>query len=91
MLFSALWINFLTMLPPILPASFEDISPLYPFFKLTPTSIGVKNIFEKQIKQSPKIHNYTENYTEILNKAQKVRTERILENSKKRRNNVAPL
>ena len=54
MLFSACWINFLTMLPPTLPASFEDKSPLYPCFKLTPTSIAVKNIFEKLIKQSPK-------------------------------------
>ena len=54
MLFSACWINFLTMLPPILPASFADISPLYPFFRLTPTSVVVKNIFEKQ---SPKIDN----------------------------------
>lgn len=26
------------MLPPILPASLEDKSPLYPCFKLTPTS-----------------------------------------------------
>ena len=40
MLFSACWINFLTMLPPILPASFADISPLYPFFRLTPTSLA---------------------------------------------------
>ena len=56
MLFSACCINFLTMLPPTLPASFEEISPLYPCFKLTPTSIGVKNIFEKQ---SPKINTYT--------------------------------
>ena len=62
MLFSACWINFLTMLPPTLPASFEDKSPLYPCFKLTPTSLAVKNIFEKQ---SPKIHNYTEDYTVI--------------------------
>ena len=51
MLFSACWINFLTMLPPILSASFADISPLYPFFR---TSVVVKNIFEKQ---SPKIDN----------------------------------
>jgi len=51
------------MLPPILPVSFEEISPLDPSFKVTSTSLAVKNIFEKQ---SPKIHNYTENYTENL-------------------------
>jgi hypothetical protein len=28
------------MLPPTLPASFEDKSPLYPCFKLTPTSLA---------------------------------------------------
>ena len=50
------------MLPPILPASLEDRSPLYPSFKVTPTSLGVKNIFDvlkiikqKRRKQSPKI------------------------------------
>ena len=46
------------MLPPTLPASFEDKSPLYPCFKLTPTSLVVKFIFEiiknKIKKQSPK-------------------------------------
>ena len=36
--FSACSINFLTMLPPILPASLEEIFPLYPSFKVTPTS-----------------------------------------------------
>lgn len=55
------------MLPPILPASLEERSPLYPSFKVTPTSLGVKNIFglfervlfqtkvEKYRKQSPEI------------------------------------
>ena len=40
------------MLPPILPASLAEMFPLYPSFKVTPTSLGVKNIFRKQ---SPKI------------------------------------
>lgn len=46
MLFSTCCIIFLTILPPILPASLADISPLYPSFKVTPTSLGVKKIFE---------------------------------------------
>ena len=50
MLFSACWINFLTMLPPTLPASFEDKSPLYPCFKLTPTSLATSYLnFSKSI------------------------------------------
>ena len=46
MLFSACCINFLTMLPPILPASLAEMFPLYPSFKVTPTSDGVKKLFE---------------------------------------------
>lgn len=46
MFLSACSINFLTICPPILPASLEVKSPLYPSFKLTPTSLGVKKIFE---------------------------------------------
>ena len=48
---SACWIIFFTMFPPILPASFADISPLYPSFKDTPTSFATSylNLFNASV------------------------------------------
>ena len=38
------------MLPPILPASLAEMLPLYPSFKVTPTSLGVKKIFKLAVQ-----------------------------------------
>ena len=48
---SACSINFLTIFPPILPASLEDKSPLYPSFKVTPTSEATSylNLFKASL------------------------------------------
>ena len=43
-LFSTCCIIFLTIFPPILPASLADISPLYPSFKVTPTSEATSSL-----------------------------------------------
>lgn len=57
MFLSACSIIFLTICPPILPASLADISPLYPSFRLTPTSLGVKKIFTSNRLNVHKLNN----------------------------------